>query len=150
MMDKEKTRKYNKEYRIKNKDKWKKYNKKQKLLGKTKVKNQARYIKKTISKECYFCKSKINLVRHHKDYNKPYDIIVLCKSCHSKVHFIIKDIQHSLEELQEAYNIAMLENNKLRKKLEESKKRVRDLEKCIELSLEADGIIEKIKEVKSK
>jgi len=50
-------------------------------------------------------------------------------------------------ELMEAYNIAMLENNKLRKELEESKKRVIDLEKCIELSLEADGIIEKVKEV---
>ena len=45
----------------------------------------------------------------------------------------------------------MLENNKLRKKLEESKKKVIDLEKFIELSLEAESwYIEKIKEVKSK
>ena len=62
----------------------------------------------------------------------------------------VKELKKELSELQEAYNISMLENNKLRKKLEESKKRVIDLEKCIELSLEADGIIEKIKEVKSK
>ena len=56
-------------------------------------------------------------------------------------------LKKELSELQEAYNISMLENNKLRKKLEESKKRVIDLEKCIELGLEADGIIEKVKEV---
>ena len=56
-------------------------------------------------------------------------------------------LKKELSELQEAYNISMLENNKLRKKLEESKKRIIDLEKCIELSLEADGIIEKVKEV---
>ena len=60
------------------------------------------------------------------------------------------DLKKELSELQEAYNISMLENNKLRKKLEESKKRIIDLEKCIELSLEADGIIEKVKEVKNK
>ena len=59
----------------------------------------------------------------------------------------VKELKKELSELQEAYNISMLENNKLRKKLEESKKRVRDLEKCIELGLEADGIIEKVKEV---
>ena len=58
-----------------------------------------------------------------------------------------QELKKELSNLQEAYNIAMLENNKLRKKLEESKKRVIDLEKCIELGLEADGIIEKVKEV---
>ena len=59
-------------------------------------------------------------------------------------------LREELEELRETYNIILIENNKLRKKLEESKKRVIDLEKCIELSLEADGIIEKVKEVKNK
>src|SRR5690606_15525094 len=31
---------------------------------------------------CYFCKSISNLVRHHTDYSKPLEVIILCKSCH--------------------------------------------------------------------
>ena len=72
-----------------------------------------------------------------------------------------EDLEYSRKRWREGYdgrlkNFAdtltkkQLEINKLKKELEESKKRVIDLEKCIELSLEADGIIEKIKEVKSK
>jgi hypothetical protein len=35
---------------------------------------------------CSFCGSTKYLIRHHKDYNKPLDIITLCSSCHKKLH----------------------------------------------------------------
>lgn len=36
--------------------------------------------------ECCICKKTKNLVRHHPDYNKPKDVIIVCKSCHAKIH----------------------------------------------------------------
>ena len=56
-------------------------------------------------------------------------------------------LKEHLENLQYNYNKVFNDRLKLKRKLEESKKRVIDLEKCIELGLEADGIIEKVKEV---
>jgi len=35
---------------------------------------------------CLFCGSKKNLEFHHKDYNKPKEIMVLCKKCHQEEH----------------------------------------------------------------
>jgi hypothetical protein len=50
--------------------------------------NKARALanKIPITVSCKLCGSTQNLVRHHPDYNKPLDFIVLCKGCHAKVH----------------------------------------------------------------
>ena len=43
-----------------------------------------------IGKECLFCKSKDGLHKHHLDFNRENNnkknVIMLCGSCHSKVH----------------------------------------------------------------
>jgi len=44
---------------------------------------------------CCICGFTESLVRHHPDYSKPKDVIVLCKSCHAKVH--LKKLTISLD-----------------------------------------------------
>jgi len=39
-----------------------------------------------VGKECLFCGSKDNLVRHHPDYSKPLEVLTLCQSCHMRGH----------------------------------------------------------------
>ena len=40
-----------------------------------------------IKKEsCVICKSNIKIQAHHLDYNKPLEVIWLCKDCHYKAH----------------------------------------------------------------
>lgn len=46
--------------------------------------SQSKY--KLDNKECEMCGSKINLTRHHEEYNAPRKFIVLCRECHNKVH----------------------------------------------------------------
>jgi hypothetical protein len=41
--------------------------------------------------KCERCGDINNLVMHHEDYNKPLDIIVLCKRCHNINHNFIKE-----------------------------------------------------------
>jgi len=41
--------------------------------------------------ECYFCKTKENLVVHHKSYEhcpqeKSTELLVICFKCHKKIH----------------------------------------------------------------
>lgn len=48
-----------------------------------------------IKTECYFCLNKENLVGHHISYN-PEHIITLCRSCHNKIHFVLRQ-QHETE-----------------------------------------------------
>lgn len=38
-----------------------------------------------ITKNCEQCDSKENLQRHHPDYNKPLQVIILCAKCHYRV-----------------------------------------------------------------
>lgn len=38
---------------------------------------------------CELCGSMLYLQCHHQDYLKPYDIVTLCRSCHTKVHLKI-------------------------------------------------------------
>lgn len=37
-------------------------------------------------KECSFCLSNIELVKHHPNYNQPNRFVTLCKDCHNKLH----------------------------------------------------------------
>jgi len=74
---KEKIKKYRKEYDLLNKDKtivWNLVNKKHK----TEMKNM----------NCYDCKTKKAEHKHHEDYNKPLEVVFLCRSCHKKRHNI--------------------------------------------------------------
>lgn len=43
-------------------------------------------IKKELKNKCSKCNSKFHLIKHHPDYSKPDDTIILCSSCHSKLH----------------------------------------------------------------
>ncbi len=51
------------------------------------------YIKEM--KECHFCKATTNLCRHHIDFNRKNNtesnLIVVCRSCHSKLHSLHKN-----------------------------------------------------------
>lgn len=36
--------------------------------------------------ECIKCGSKEQLQRHHLDYNKPLEVVILCRLCHNEEH----------------------------------------------------------------
>lgn len=60
-----------------------KYNKEHRFECNSRLKARR---KVTLGKKCKLCGSTENLVRHHPDYNKPFVIVTLCKSCHFNVH----------------------------------------------------------------
>lgn len=35
---------------------------------------------------CVICNKNLAIERHHPDYNKPLEIIFLCRECHNKIH----------------------------------------------------------------
>ena len=37
-------------------------------------------------KNCQICGSNEDLQRHHQDYTKPYEVIIVCRTCHTKIH----------------------------------------------------------------
>jgi len=43
--------------------------------------------------ECAKCGSKERLHRHHPDYNKPLEVIILCKKCHEEEHRQLRNKQ---------------------------------------------------------
>lgn len=45
-----------------------------------------KYILFDENSQCQICFSKYKLHRHHEDYSRPLDVIILCNSCHKKVH----------------------------------------------------------------
>ena len=102
-------REYAREWRKNNKDKLKiarkKYRKKHPENSKwrreyeqkpsVKIILKARSIAKRKIKivECKNCGSVENLNRHHSDYNKPLNVIVLCEDCHQEWHRSFKAVQ---------------------------------------------------------
>ena len=49
-------------------------------------KRKARNIGHLLRKDfCFFCGSKEKLEAHHPDYDKPKEIITLCKNCHNRL-----------------------------------------------------------------
>jgi hypothetical protein len=80
--------KLNKDHRDKRKtdpDYWTKwYNKnKQKWITRAKANTKLQI---TATSKCAMCKTSENLVKHHPDYSKPLEVIILCKACHDKIH----------------------------------------------------------------
>jgi hypothetical protein len=53
-----------------------------------------RLAKENLLPNCYFCNSKKDLGIHHLDENRKNNnlknLVVVCKSCHKKVHYILK------------------------------------------------------------
>jgi hypothetical protein len=41
--------------------------------------------------KCKLCETNKDLQRHHPDYNDPYIIIVLCRKCHTNIHYLLKN-----------------------------------------------------------
>ena len=39
-----------------------------------------------VSGACELCSSTEHLLRHHPDYNRPLDVQIICKSCHTRIH----------------------------------------------------------------
>jgi len=37
---------------------------------------------------CQNCKERLATQRHHTDYNKKYDVVFLCRTCHKRAHLI--------------------------------------------------------------
>ena len=44
---------------------------------------------------CFFCGSEKNLHAHHEDYDHPLDVVLLCSSCHGKLHIIKGDFRRA-------------------------------------------------------
>jgi len=42
---------------------------------------------------CAICKLNKAVDRHHEDYNKPLDVIFLCRSCHRKEHIKLRRVK---------------------------------------------------------
>jgi hypothetical protein len=53
------------------------------FIKKRKGRNIGRFLRKSF---CEFCGGKENLQAHHPDYNKPKEVITLCKECHLRLH----------------------------------------------------------------
>ena len=54
---------------------------------KNKIRAKARiYLKIPLNKLCEICKKEYATERHHEDYNKPLEVIFLCRSCHNNLH----------------------------------------------------------------
>jgi len=84
--DGEKRKSYNREYQQKHREEltrgkrdWRREHPEKAL---------ARAINRAISlgEECKLCGSKENLERHHPDYQKPFEVMTVCRSCHRMIH----------------------------------------------------------------
>lgn len=69
-------------------EKQREYRKKQKKTKPEQVNAHKVASRINITSPCYFCSSNKNLIRHHYDYSKPKDVTILCRSCHSKFHYL--------------------------------------------------------------
>jgi len=74
-----------------------KYNKERQQKYPKRTKAQAKLASlirsgKLIPEPCFQCEAITNIEGHHSDYNKPEEIVWLCKSCHRKHHNKLKDL----------------------------------------------------------
>lgn len=78
-----------------NQDKIRAYKSKPEEILKQKARDKSKEKISLIDKKCEFCGEKIKLQRHHPDYNKPFDIIILCVKCHTEWHKIKRLVNNS-------------------------------------------------------
>ena len=83
---------YNKKYYAKNREKIKENRKEWLKKPENRKKINARNFAKRcikIKKEdkCEVCKVSGAEDRHHENYDKPLEVVLVCKSCHKKIHF---------------------------------------------------------------
>jgi hypothetical protein len=82
-----------KQYQIKPEAKQKRadyYHNVEKYNSNFRMKNKVRSLSKIRVKKgdkCDKCGSKQNLELHHPDYNEPYFVMTLCRTCHCKEHY---------------------------------------------------------------
>ena len=93
--NRERKREYDRAWRAKNPEvvlagvrRWKRENRKAVLAGKRLRMGVARGSKLAPKRpdQCSTCGCKCVPVGHHEDYDKPYEVEWLCKSCHAVVH----------------------------------------------------------------
>lgn len=76
---------FNKQYYTKNRDeillRRKNFDKDNPLIYRARY---MAYKEISLKEKCELCGSTYNLERHHKDYNKPLEVITLCINCHVK------------------------------------------------------------------
>lgn len=84
---------YKKKYNLRNPDKVKKIKMDWKIRDykrnpqKTLARNTAqKYIQFPKFKKCEICNRSLVEHRHHPDYNKPLKVVLLCRTCHVKLH----------------------------------------------------------------
>lgn len=98
----EKQRAYNKTHREQLKE-WRKKNRekltirlrewRKKYPERAKAHNLIRNIELTEPFCCEICGAKDFLDKHHPDYNQPLNFVILCKSCHKRLHNTLKLIK---------------------------------------------------------
>lgn len=54
------------------------------MLSKIAIRKRAQRAIPLDGKSCSKCGSTSSLSRHHHDYSKPLDVVILCRSCHQK------------------------------------------------------------------
>lgn len=107
---------YNRRYRLRNKDvlnrkKLEKYHKninnyRDNCLVKDKLNNEVKYKRIQKPMACENCNKRIYLEAHHFNYNKPYDVLWLCRCCHKQEHKSSKSfIQRRARENESTKNI---------------------------------------------
>lgn len=77
------TKEYNKQHPKERLEKVKEYQKIHKKEVSARNKSRGSGIKK---EKCKICESVEHLHYHHPDYDKPHDVVVLCASCHRRLH----------------------------------------------------------------
>ena len=99
--NKEKMRKYLKTYRVAYEQKpetkamRKDYNKRPEVAKKAYARCLAARAKIPVL-ECIRCGSKELLQRHHLDYDKPLEVVILCHQCHVDEHKTLKTLAPSI------------------------------------------------------
>ena len=90
---KEELKEYNKQYRktekyrAYQKDYQRNYRKKEDIKIKNKARSLAKYwLREILDRQCEICHILQAQERHHHDYNKPLDVIYVCRGCHQKLH----------------------------------------------------------------
>ncbi|MFA5724545.1 MAG: hypothetical protein WC979_09905 [Candidatus Pacearchaeota archaeon] len=68
------------------------------------IMNEAKELKITASDSCVICGSKKDLHRHHENYDKPLQIIILCQKHHQLLHKYKRNLSKNGLKLAILYN----------------------------------------------